>query len=163
MNFASPVADHRQHDLRRLLLRPGGHYSADGRATSTRTARRVRPCSRSTVAPLHALRNTDGTANGLYPTAARARSRPDSYDAANYWVDVVFTPEHRSGDRARSADHRDGEPPGNASAVVSWTAPSDGASAITELHGHAVRRHDRADADHGDRQPAGDQHHGHAA
>ena len=45
---------------------------------------------------------------------------------------------------------------GNASAQVSWTAPSDGGSAITQLHGHPVHRDDGADADHGDRQPAGD-------
>ena len=51
----------------------------------------------------------------------------------------------------------------NVSAQVSWTAPAQRRQRDHQLHGDAVHRDDRADTDHGDRHPAGDQHHGHRA
>ena len=49
---------------------------------------------------------------------------------------------------------------GDASAVVSWTAPVERRQRDHQLHGDPVHRDDRADPDHGDRQPAGDHHDG---
>ena len=42
--------------------------------------------------------------------------------------------------------------PGDGSATVSWTPPTDGGRLDHQLHGHAVRRLDRPDADHGERR-----------
>ncbi|MFC6934372.1 DUF4082 domain-containing protein [Actinomadura yumaensis] len=62
--------------------------------------------------PLKALGNTTGAGNGVYKYGAR--SFPDqSWGAANYWVDVVFT-----------------LPPDNTPPKVASASPSDGATSV---------------------------------
>ncbi len=64
--------------------------------------------------PLHALRNTPSSPNGLYLYASGSTFPTNTYNAENYWVDVNFTPT--------------GSP--SAPAVTS-TAPSAGATGST--------------------------------
>jgi hypothetical protein len=42
--------------------------------------------------PLHALRNTNGTVNGVYSYAGSPTFPDSTFNAANYWVDPVFFP-----------------------------------------------------------------------
>ena len=64
-------------------LAPNGHYSV------TRRGVRRGPIDNP---PLHALANCDSP-NGVYRYSAHARSsRRSSYNATNYWVDVLFAP-----------------------------------------------------------------------
>ncbi len=41
--------------------------------------------------PLHALRNTNGTVNGLFQNNSTSTFPTGSVNATNYWVDVTFT------------------------------------------------------------------------
>ena len=101
--------DHREHDLRRLLPRAGGHYpSTDGYFAP----------AASTTPPLHALADGDDGANGVYRYGARAAFPDRDLQRENYWVDVVFddrrgpdtTPPTvsagRPGDRRHGRRHR---------------------------------------------------------
>ena len=54
-------------------------------------------------------------------TAARRRSRANTYDAENYWVDPVFSPAPAPGPATSVTATA-----GNSAAAVSWTAPSSG-------------------------------------
>ncbi len=98
---------------------PAGHYAGDGGYFAASGADNV---------PLHALQDGVSGGNGVY-TYGSASGFPNlTFDSENYWVDVVFStgpataPAAPTGVTATAA---------NASAVVSWTAPSDGGSAIT--------------------------------
>jgi Domain of unknown function (DUF4082)/Fibronectin type III domain/Bacterial Ig domain len=97
---------------------PNGHYSLNG------------PTLASPVdnAPLHA---EGGTGNGLYAYGAGSTFPNASWQSSNYWVDVMFKPGE-SGANAPSAPTGVTAAAGNASAVISWTAPgSNGGSPIT--------------------------------
>jgi|tagenome__1003787_1003787.scaffolds.fasta_scaffold20985964_2 hypothetical protein len=80
--------------------------------------------------PLHALRNTNGTVNGLYQNGAASAFPTSSTDARNYWVDVMFNPNTGPATAPAAASGVTAIA-GDASAAVSWTAPPDGGSAIT--------------------------------
>jgi hypothetical protein len=78
--------------------------------------------------PLRALRNTglvvDATTNGMYSYSSTSTFPVNSFSAANYWVDVVFSPIPPPGEvtgvSAAAA--------GTTSATVSWTPPASGGS-----------------------------------
>jgi Domain of unknown function (DUF4082)/Bacterial Ig domain len=62
---------------------PSGHYADDTEYFAAAFDR----------APLHALADGVSGANGVYHYGAAAAAVPsDTYQASNYWVDVVFTP-----------------------------------------------------------------------
>jgi hypothetical protein len=97
---------------------PVGHYSGDGAYFASGVDN----------APLHALKDGTSGGNGVYAYAGASTFPSNTYNSANYWVDVVFTnapaaiPGAVTGVSATAGD---------ASAVVSWTAPSDGGSPLT--------------------------------
>ena len=98
---------------------PNGHYSVDRR----------RPRSAVDNAPLHALAQRP-SANGVYAYGAASAFPSNTYNAANYWVDVLYAaagarPGHRRRRRAAA---------GSTSATVTWTAPSSGGP-VTLVHG----------------------------
>ena len=74
--------------------------------------------------PLHALRNTNGVVNGVYAYSGSSTFPTSSANAANYWVDPVFTPQTfntppgQVGNVSATA--------GYASASVTWSAPTSG-------------------------------------
>jgi hypothetical protein len=80
--------------------------------------------------PLHALRNSNGTLNGLFQTGTASTFPSNSTEARNYWVDVMFNPNTGPA-TAPAAPTGVTATPGDVSAAVSWTAPPDGGSAIT--------------------------------
>jgi hypothetical protein len=99
-------------------LAPAGHYSFTGAAFATQV----------NTAPLHALASSAvPNGNGLYTYSATSVFPTNSFNATNYWVDPVFSataapPGAPSGVTATA---------GNASSLVSWTAPVSGDSPIT--------------------------------
>ena len=84
--FPLPDPHRSEHDLRGFLshqrraLRGGRHLLRHSRA--------------STTAPLHAPGRPGAERQRRVPSTAPARSRPTTFNASNYWVDVVFA--HRA-------------------------------------------------------------------
>ncbi len=101
-----------------------------------------------TNGPLTAL-----AGGGVYAYGASNTFPTSTFNNNNYWVDVVYSPT--SGTTAPGAPTGVSATAGNGSATVSWTAPNNGGSAITKLHGDAVHRVGGADAGDGVREPAG--------
>ena len=72
--------------------------------------------------PLRTVRSTAGTVNGVYNYGAPSTFPQNSYNAGNYWVDVVFSPIPAPG-QVTGVTATSG---GQTSANVSWTAPATG-------------------------------------
>ena len=114
-----------EHHLRRVLLRAQGALLA-GRRVLLHDSRRWGRTHLTNVdsPPLHALRNTNGVVNGVYSYSGSSTFPTSSVNAANYWVDPVFTPETfttppgQVGNVSATA--------GYASATVTWSAPTSG-------------------------------------
>ncbi len=79
--FASPVAITANTTYVASYLAPNGHYSVDGAALFWGFDN----------PPLHALPD-GGSGNGVYAYSATSTFPSNSYQASNYWVDVLFTP-----------------------------------------------------------------------
>ncbi|HET6508231.1 MAG TPA: DUF4082 domain-containing protein [Baekduia sp.] len=110
VDFSAPVDVAANTTYVASYFAPQGHYSATGQAFSTALDN----------APLHAI--ADGvSANGVYGYTSAPRFPVSSFNAANYWVDVLFTataaPDAPTGVTATA---------GKSAADVSWTAPSGG-------------------------------------
>ena len=71
---------HGEHDLRRVLHAPNGHYAFDA-GYFARPASTARRCTRS---------RTAGRPERRVPLGRPRRFPTDSLQATNYWVDVVF-------------------------------------------------------------------------
>ncbi|MCW3036936.1 MAG: hypothetical protein JWM17_2248, partial [Actinobacteria bacterium] len=116
--FSTPVAVTVGTTYVASYLAPAGHYSFTGAAFATQVNN----------APLHALASSAvPNGNGLYTYSATSVFPTNSFNATNYWVDPVFSataapPGAPSGVTATA---------GNASSLVSWTAPVSGDSPIT--------------------------------
>jgi len=82
VNFSSPVSISAGTTYVASYYAPAGHYSAD--AGYFATAGVDDP-------PLHALANTVSP-NGVFTYGSTSAFPSSSYNATNYWVDVVFTP-----------------------------------------------------------------------
>ncbi|HEX4304643.1 MAG TPA: DUF4082 domain-containing protein [Solirubrobacterales bacterium] len=113
VEFTTPVQIQPNTTYVAGYLAPSGHYSVNG------------PNLEAAVnnAPLHAeASGADG--NGVFAYGSGSKFPVESYNASNYWVDVLFTPEPipvtpgaPSGATATA---------GLGSGEVSWTAPSTG-------------------------------------
>jgi hypothetical protein len=80
-------------------------------------------------APLHAVRNTNGVVNGVLAHAAASTFPTGSTNAANYWVDPVFTPQTFT--TAPGPVTNVSASAGYASASLTWSAPSSGSAVTT--------------------------------
>jgi hypothetical protein len=100
---------------------PNGHYSAT-----------VEMFSKVGVEnpPLAALANSTSP-NGVYTYASSSKFPSSSFEATTYGVDVLFAPSAVTGATAPSAPTGVTASPATSEALVSWTAPSNGGSAIT--------------------------------
>ena len=67
-------------------------------------------------APLRALQNTPAEPNGVYRYGAGSGFPTDTFDATNYWVDVVFDTDHS---------------PDTTSPTITGTSPADGATNVS--------------------------------
>ena len=100
VNFAAPVAVAASTVYVASYHTNVGHYALnDGYFTN----------SGFDNPPLHALRTGVSGGNGVYVYGASAFPT-DTYNAGNYWVDVVFTPVHGSAVSGRITFYADGAP-----------------------------------------------------
>jgi len=125
VNFAQPVAVNKNSTYVASYFAPRGHYSQDGYYFYTTPPLGPAPTLTNVDSPpLHALRNTNGVVNGVFSYAGSSTFPTSSANAANYWVDPVFTPETfntppgQVGNVSATA--------GYASASVTWSAPTSG-------------------------------------
>jgi len=83
---------------------------------------------------IHPVLATNGNSNGVYKYASTSSfpntAETGEYQGASFWVDALFSPTS-SGPTAPGAPSGVTATAGNASASVSWTAPSNGGSPIT--------------------------------
>jgi fibronectin type 3 domain-containing protein len=115
--FATPVTIQPNTTYVAGYFAPNGHYSVNG---PTLLAGVDNP-------PLHALANTTSP-NGVYTYSSTSTFPTSSYQASNYWVDVLFTPPRSPGQATNVSATA-----GSRQATVNWSAPaSDGGSAISE-------------------------------
>jgi len=108
--FTTPVALTADTTYVVSYLAPNGHYSVTGGGFS----------SGADNPPLHALSNAVSP-NGVYSYGGTSTFPTSSYNAGNYSVDVLFDPAPAPG-----APTGVSATAGQASAQVSWTAPSSG-------------------------------------
>ncbi len=129
VSFATPVQVSPNTTYVASYYAPKGHYSAD----STYLYRQPAPAwgapSMVDSAPLHAARSTTTSADGVYRYGSSSSFPTSTYNGENYWVDVAFVPaapptapSQVTGVTATARD---------SSALVSWSAPSNGGSPIT--------------------------------
>src|SRR4030095_11276597 len=72
---------------------PNGHYSANSGYFYTTPPMGTNPnINTVNTPPLHAPRHTNVTVNGVYSDAGTPTFPTDTFKAANYWVDPVFSP-----------------------------------------------------------------------
>ncbi len=145
VDFATPVTITAGTVYVASYFAPAGHYAADGGYFSTSGAERP---------PLHALKDGVSGGNGVYSYGGTSTFPTNSFNAANYWVDVVFA--DRAGERAGRADQRDGQRRERLG-KRELDGPFGRRQRDQRLHDHALCRDDAADADHGDGQPPGDE------
>jgi hypothetical protein len=130
VTFATPVPINANTTYVASYFAPAGHTASDDSYLYPNPSPTPLAYSRVDSPPLHALRNTNGTTNGLFQNSATSAFPTGSVDATNYWVDVTFTlntgPANAPGTPTSVSATA-----GNASAQVSWNAPSDGGSVIT--------------------------------
>ena len=114
LDFSSPVAVTAGTTYVASYFTSAGHYAATQNGLT----------SAVTNGPLTAL-----AGGGVYAYGSASTFPTSTYLASNYWVDVVYSPT--SGATAPAAPSGVSATAGNTAAVVSWTAPSNGGSAIT--------------------------------
>jgi Domain of unknown function (DUF4082)/Fibronectin type III domain len=122
VTFANPVEVQPDTTYVASYHAPNGHYAAT--AGYFYRAPSPGPNGGAIVdsPPLHALRNTGTTTNGLYGYGVAGTFPTNSFGAANYWVDVMFTRTPAPG-QVTNVSATAG---GSTSANVSWSAPSSG-------------------------------------
>ena len=116
---------------------PNGRYAADAQLLRRRRASTARRCTRSPTAST--------APNGVYSYGPAAASRPSTFNASNYWVDVVFdddvgpdtTPPDGQLALARPAA-RPASPP-SANVTATFSEPMDPAT-INGTNVRAARR-----------------------
>jgi hypothetical protein len=118
VNFSTPVAVKAGATYVAGYLAPNGHYSATSAAFS--------PFGVSNP-PLQALGN-ETSANGVYAYSATSTFPSSSFNATNYWVDVLFAQSAASPPEAPEGVTAS---PATRQALVSWTAPNSDGSPIT--------------------------------
>ncbi len=79
--FATPVAITAGTVYVASYFAPVGHYSANGSYFTAAVDN----------APLHALKDGTSGGNGVYAYAGASTFPTNTYNSANYWVDVVFS------------------------------------------------------------------------
>jgi hypothetical protein len=121
VNFAQPVLLNPNTTYVASYLAPKGHYSQDEGYFYTVPFIGA-PQSHVDSAPLRALQNSNGVTNGVFAYTTTGSTFPtNTFNAENYWVDVVFSPVPPPGQASNVSGTA-----GYASASVSWTAPASG-------------------------------------
>jgi hypothetical protein len=130
VSFATPVAVNANTTYIASYFAPVGHTAQDDGYMYNAPSPGPYSSGIMDSPPLHALRNVSGTTNGVYQNSATSTFPTSGLNARNYWVDVMFNPNSGPA-TVPGAPTGVSATPGDASAQVSWTVPSDGGSVIT--------------------------------
>lgn len=101
---------------------PAGRYSATASYMYRNPAPIPQGGATHDSGPLHVVRESSTTRNGVFRYGSESGFPSNSFGAANYWVDVLFTPTPAPG-QVTNVTATSG---GLTSANVSWNAPSSG-------------------------------------
>ena len=108
VNFAQPVPLNPNTTYVASYFAPKGHYSQDGvLLLHNSPAGADATITNVDSPPLHALRNTNGVVNGVYSYAGSSTFPTSTLNAANYWVDAVFSPDLQHAARPGRQRQRD--------------------------------------------------------
>ena len=105
---------------------PKGHYAQDEGYFYPHPAPMPDGNGSTDSRPLHALRNTNGVGNGLFLYTAGGGFPSNTFNGENYWVEPVFVPSGPPGTPTAVTGTA-----GNASVLLSWTAPTTGGVVTT--------------------------------
>ena len=130
VTFSDPVPVNANNTYVASYFAPAGHTAVDEGYMFNDPAPGPYTTATMDSPPLHALRNSNGTINGVYRDATSGFPTKGA-NASNYWVDVMFT-ANTGPATAPAAPTSVSATPGDASALVTWAIPSDGGSAITK-------------------------------
>jgi hypothetical protein len=122
VTFASPVQVTPGTTYIASYYAPNGHYAATANYLYRNPAPGPNGGGTADAPPLHAIRNTGTETNGVYTYSASSTFPVNSFGAANYWVDVVFSPTPAPG----QVTNVSAVPGGKTSANVTWSAPASG-------------------------------------
>ena len=119
VSFSSPVAVSPNTTYIAAYYAPKGHYSDDLDYFHS-----LSPTGGNVLdsPPLHAVPASLGVNNGFFAYAGSLAFPTSTAEATNYWVDPVFMPNNG----VPGAPTNVTATPANASATVSWTAPTTG-------------------------------------
>ena len=101
---------------------PNGHYSATPEYFYNSPAPGPAGGALPDGKPLHAVRNTGGTQNGVFNYGAGSTFPTTSFEATNYWVDPVFTSQGPAGNVTSVTASETGPN----TVTINWTAPIGG-------------------------------------
>jgi predicted RNA-binding protein with TRAM domain len=122
--FSSPVAIQPNTTYIASYFAPSGHYAATQDYFWRAPAPGPNGGATTDSAPLHALHNDSTTGNGVYGYGASSVFPTNTFGAANYWVDVVFSSTPPPG----QVTNVTATTAGRTSANVTWSAPTTGGS-----------------------------------
>jgi hypothetical protein len=122
VTFSSPVQIQPDTTYVASYFAPAGHYAATSGYFYPQPAPGPNGGGVADSPPLHALRNSDTTQNGVYAYTTTSTFPSSSFGASSYWVDVSFRPIPAPG----AVSNVTATSGGRTSANVTWTAPSTG-------------------------------------
>ena len=111
VSFATPIAVSANTTYVASYFAPAGHYAADSTYFGSKGA---------DSAPLHALANGVDGPNGVFAYGASSAFPTSTFNATNYWVDIIYTgtpPTAPAGLTATAPSYNQ--------ANLSWTASTD--------------------------------------
>jgi N,N-dimethylformamidase beta subunit-like, C-terminal/Domain of unknown function (DUF4082)/Fibronectin type III domain len=120
--FSSPVAVQPDTTYIVSYYAPNGHYTATADYFYRAPAPGPNGGAITDSGPLHAVKKSATTDNGVFSYGAASTFPTMSFGAPNYWVDVLFAPLPPPGPVTGVT----AAVAGSTSATVSWTAPSSG-------------------------------------
>ena len=121
VNFSNPVPINPNTTYVASYHAPAGHYAQSSGYFYPQPSPAPDGGSIVDSPPLHALRSTEPSSNGLYAYGSTPSFPANSFHSENYWVDVAFSPSQPPG-QASGVNAT----AGNASAYVTWNAPTSG-------------------------------------
>jgi hypothetical protein len=125
VNFSSPIPVSANTTYIASYFAPSGHYSANDNFFTTKGVDN---------APLHELANGVDGPDGVYHYGSSSGFPASTFESANYWVDIVYTPQTTAANPQLSMSPSSlsfGSVATNSSATLSATITSSGSSALT--------------------------------
>jgi hypothetical protein len=122
VTFSSPVAVQPNTTYVASYHAPNGHYSATGAYFFRAPAPGPNGGADIDSPPLHGIQNAGTAANGVFSYSSTSTFPTNSFNAGNYWVDVMFTPTPVPG----AVSNVTATSGGLTSANVTWSAPTSG-------------------------------------